>query len=121
MKKIVTILLCTLLVACSNEGTDTIPPTVLSKEKMAAVMVDIHLLEAAMSLNNLSGSIPSKVTITKDTATYKMEVFKKHGISKEQYKDSFYFYTQHPTFFTEVYQLILNDLSKMQAEVTNRK
>ncbi len=82
-------------------------------------MVDIHLLEATINLN---GGNTSKISAIKnDTAIYKMDVFKKHNISKEQYKESFYFYTQHPEFFTEVYQLILNNLSKMQAEVTNKK
>jgi len=46
---------------------------------------------------------------------------KKNNITKKQYDDSYNFYTQHPALLNEVYDLVLNDLSKMQAEVTNKK
>lgn len=74
-------------------------------------MVDIHLLEATMNMNIAA---TDKVSIAVD-------VFKKHDITKEQYQESYTFYTEHPEVFTEVYQLVLNDLSKMQAEVSNGK
>lgn len=83
---------------------------------MVDVMLDIHLLEASMSLNVAS---VDKNTATNPTPSF--DVLKKNKISKKQYDESFDFYSQHPELLNEVYQLVLNDLSKMQAEVLNKK
>lgn len=101
-----------LLMSCGNANEVKIPDDILSKEKMAEVMVDIHLLEATMNMN---------IAATDKASPTAVDVFKKHDITKEQYQESFVFYTEHPEVFTEVYQLVLNDLSKMQAEVSNGK
>jgi hypothetical protein len=50
-----------------------------------------------------------------------LEVFKKKGITKEQYDTSFIFYTRNPQLLSEIYQLVLNNLSQLQAEVANQK
>jgi hypothetical protein len=49
------------------------------------------------------------------------DVMKKNNITKKQFDDSFEFYSRNPVLLTEVYQLVLNNLSKMQAEVVNNK
>jgi hypothetical protein len=114
MKKIIAILLCISLFACSEKKSVSIPDTVLSKEKMAVVLVDIHLMEACMNMNinndKNSGSAPLVA-----------DVFKKNKITKKQYDESFEFYTQNPQLLGEIYQSVLNDLSKMQAQVMNKK
>ncbi len=116
IQKTVLIFVCLLLFACSNEKKVDIPSNVLSKQKMAEVMLDVHLLEAAMSLN----------TYNTDMATSKnpappFDVFAKYKITKKQYNESFDFYTRHPDLLKDVYQLVLENLSKMQAEVMNKK
>ena len=93
-----------------------IPADVLPKDKMAEVMVDIHLLEATVNLT---------VTAT-DKAAFnekgdQIDVYKKHNITRKQYEDSYLFYTRHPELLGEIYQQVLNELSKMQAEVMNGK
>jgi len=94
----------------------SIPDNIFPKQKMADVFVDIHLLEASMSLNSTSVD-----KITSGNPTPNFDVLKKNNITKKQYDDSYNFYTQHPALLNEVYDLVLNDLSKMQAEVTNKK
>ncbi len=117
MKKSPALFLLILLFACSHKQTESIPPTVLSKEKMAAVLVDIHLLEAMMNTNTLN---PDKISSTNAPVLPTVDVFKKNNISKKQYDDSFDFYTKHPEMLTEIYQVVLNSLSKMQAEAMNK-
>ena len=109
-------LLCTLLAACTDVDDVAIPADVLPKDKMAEVMVDIHLLEATVNLT---------VTAT-DKAAFnekgdQIDVYKKHNITRKQYEDSYLFYTRHPELLGEIYQQVLNELSKMQAEVMNGK
>ena len=103
--------------ACANEDSVIIPDTVLPKEKMTAVLVDIHLIEATMNLNVMSSesaSIPGSSTLS-------IDVLKKHQITKKQYDESFIFYTQHPDLLNEIYQEVINELSRLQAKVANEK
>ena len=114
IKNISIILICIFLFACSKSPETKIPDTVLSKEKMAELMLDIQLYESSMGISlfkeeNVLLEIP------------KTDILKKHGLTKKQYDESFEFYSKHPELFSEVYTIVLNDLSKMQAEVTNGK
>ncbi|MBI5541329.1 MAG: DUF4296 domain-containing protein [Bacteroidia bacterium] len=93
---------------------EKIPDTVLSKNKMAALMVDVQLMEAAMNTNIMK-------TEFSPATPPNTNILKKHGISKKQFDESFEYYAQHPELFAEIYQLVLDDLSKMQAEVMNKK
>lgn len=116
MQKITLIIACLLFFACSGEKTVSIPENILPQEKMAEVMLDVHLLEATMNLNSTSAD-----KITPGNPSPSFDVLKKNNISKKLYDESFDFYTQHPELLIEVYQSVLNELSKMQAEVTNKK
>ena len=116
IRKVAILLSCFFIVACAEEKKLEIPVNVLSKEKMAEVMVDIHLLEATMGLNtnNADRSNPEDPAPT-------FSVFNKHNTTKVQYDSSFVFYSYHPDLFTEVYREVLESLSQMQAEVMNAK
>lgn len=107
-----------LLFSCHTEDNVSIPGDVLQKEEMAAVLVDVNLLEASM--NTHFGS-SDKIAASGDTYALQTDMLKKHGLTQEQYQHSFEFYGRHPKLFAEVYQLVLNDLSRMQAEVSNAK
>ncbi|HSH66210.1 MAG TPA: hypothetical protein VLB84_10540 [Bacteroidia bacterium] len=48
MKNTLVIFLSLILFSCSGEKKADIPKDVLTEEKMAKVMTDIHLLEASM-------------------------------------------------------------------------
>ena len=116
MQKITLIIACLLFFSCSEKKAVIIPENILPKQKMAEVMVDINLLEATMSLN-----ITNKDKVSVGNPTPDFNVLKKNNISKKQYDESFYFYSQKPDLLNEVYQIVLDDLSKMQAQVVNKK
>lgn len=120
MRKIFFILSAFILFACSDNDTASIPENVLSQEQMAKVMVDVHLLEATMNMNVPNPNNPS-ITLPGNNLIPNADIFKKNNITKQQYDDSFLYYTQHPQLLVDIYQLVLNDLSKMQAEVMNQK
>ena len=116
MKKIATILCITFLYACSSiEDRVDIPDTVLSQEKMEEVMVDIHLLEAALNVSSFS-----RDQVVVNNINPNSDILKKNNITKKQYNESFDFYSKNPLLLAEVYQLVLNNLSKMQAEVMTK-
>jgi len=61
-----------------------------------------------------SVGIPSNISAS-------IDVLKKHQVTKPQYDSSFVFYTQHPKLLSDVYEKVLNELSKLQAKVANDK
>ena len=101
------------LFAC-NEAVETIPDNVLSKEDMVSVMVDIQLIEAALSINQSEEA--------KETAYYNYDsVLKQHNLSKEKFDESFKYYSEHPELMEQIYEEMLSELSKRQAEVESGK
>jgi hypothetical protein len=112
------LILCILFFSACATGDDASPENILPKEKMAKVMVDMQLLEASLNLNNFHGQ---KVDHTGSIASLNLDVFRKHDITKDQYDSSFEYYCRHPQELSEVYQLVLNELSLLHTEVSNSK
>ena len=113
MKKTVIPIILFTLFAC-NEAVETIPDNVLSKEDMVSVMVDVQLIEAALSINQSEEA--------KETAYYNYDsVLKQHNLSKEKFDESFKYYSEHPELMEQIYEEMLSELSKRQAEVENEK
>ncbi len=83
---------------------------------MAEVMLNVNLMEAALSTNTFNAD---KTTASNPVAVY--NTLEKLKVSQKQYYESLDFYTQHPVLLNELYQIVLNDLSKMQAEVSSKK
>lgn len=130
MKTNIIFLCCIALFACSGKRNVIIPSTVLQEQKMAAVMTDIHLLEAALGTNFLEFKSKKQVAKKNDTITLSvkdqkdnliLELFKKNNVSPEEYKRSFVFYTAHPELLNEIYKLVINNLSELQAKVAVEK
>ena len=118
MKNIFSIFLLGLLFSCTSiENSEVdVPANILSEEKMAKVMADVHLLEAALNIGSYS-----KDNLILNNVNPTSDILKKNGVTKAQFDESFQFYTEYPQLLVKVYQLVLNDLSKMQAEVMNKK
>lgn len=118
VRTIIVIIVCTMLYSCAEEKEVVIPENVLSKEKMATVMTDIHLLEASMTLNFSNAA--NMINGPEMQATT-VQLLKKNNVTREQYQTSFIFYAEHPDLLTEVYKQVLNNLSQLQAKVSNEK
>lgn len=104
------LILCYLqFVSCGEEETAVpIPDNILSKEKMAQVITDIHIAEAEANLKTLPDS-------TSKQPIGFQPIFEADSITKEQYEESLSFYIEHPKLLNEVYEDVLNELSKRQA------
>ena len=115
MRKIKILFIVVLLFSCGKKREVEIPDNILSKEKMIAVLVDAHILEASMNLS----LTPSKVAA--DTNVNRYNILKHNNISKIQYEESFKFYIDHPDLLNELYEGVLIELSKKQAEEVNKQ
>lgn len=114
MKKIIGYLLLIFLYSCEQDNKQVvIPDTILPKEKMADIVMQIHLAEAKANLNSPPDvRLTSKVNLS--------EIIIKNNISEEQYDSSMTFYINHPVLLNEVYEITLNELSKKQSEESKK-
>lgn len=102
-------LLFSLFTSCKEE-TIIIPDYILSQDTMAAVLVDIQLLEAMKVKMGVNDSL-SRDSILIQYA----RIFKRHHITQEQFENSFDFYKSHPRLLEEIFDETINELSRMQA------
>lgn len=116
-KNTFSLIILLLLFSCSSQEPTSIPANILSKEKMAKLLTDVHILEASMNLN-LSNEIRS---VNENREETMLAVLKKDEVTREQYDESFQFYSEHPELFGEVYKLVLSNLSELQAKTANEK
>ncbi len=86
-----------------------IPKNVLDKERFSDVVVDFTLAESASGINVLN------VQGRKTDTVYAFNPLIDNGVKREMFDTSLYFYSHHPRQFKEVYELVLEKLSKLQA------
>lgn len=101
-----------ILISSCNNKKDEIPEHIIPLEKMAEILTDIHIAEAYSSFRNLQGESMKQSM----TAYYKF-IFDKHKISQFQFEESFDFYSNSPASFLKVYDGILSNFSKKEAEL----
>ena len=107
-----------LLVFCLTifiTSCDTRPSNVLSKRKMEKLLVDMHLLDAAVQT---SGSVGGGEEQNK---RYYDALFDKYGITKVDFDSCLAWYTKHPKKFERVYLNVQEDLKKIEADVKEYK
>lgn len=98
-----------MLTSCSKRE-EKIPADIISKDKMVQVMVDIHIAESRSQIG-----VPFNDIKTQKQSYYKF-VFEKHKISYTLLKKSFDYYTARPEIFSKIYDEVITELSKRQAE-----
>lgn len=112
MKGAIIYILAFLLVSCREKEIPVpAPADVLPGEKMTAIIVDIHIAEASVKLK--ADSVFAEKEFQK--------IFSKHGATKEQFEKSLNYYIENPEKLNEIYEGVLNDISRMQGEESKPK
>lgn len=95
MKLAVFFCLIFIFISCQNQrNEDILPP-----EKMEAVLFDFVMAEAH---TNITVDIDSVVLAQKENTKLQKKIFAIHGITREQFKLSFDYYTNHSSEFTPI-------------------
>lgn len=81
----------------------------ISNEKMIAVLVDVHVAEAAMQ--NLSNNQKDSIA-----QVYYGQIYQIHGLTKEQFAADIDYVTHHPKLMENLYSKVLENLGKREAE-----
>ena len=102
-KLITSVFFIVLFASCSDtkEQKEEEQNKVLSVEKFTKLMTDIQLLEGHLNTNRVS-----QVFIMDSSKNYYKEVFNRHGLSFEDYKENLKYYTAHPKILAEVYKKV---------------
>lgn len=101
---------CLVLHSCTNPSEVKVPEHVMPKDKMAEVLVDIHLVEGARVGRDIMGD-------SLHSDFYYAKVYEKHSISKADFDTSFSFYSQHPKVMDKIYSRAIERLNKMEMEL----
>lgn len=113
MKRLIPLLLV-LLVSCKPKLP--VPPSdVIAMDKMRVVLADMHIAEAVAETKAQVGANEKNLV-----QEYDEQVFKIHGISREDYIRSFKWYEENPVLLNQLYDSILNDLSAREAKQGKR-
>jgi hypothetical protein len=92
------------LISCQNQT----PKGILSKEKMAALMVDVHLLDGYLTTLPIDSA-------TRYIHSYYQGVFRNHKIDSIQFEQNLRYYAEHPQDLDKVYEMINNQMNDYYA------
>lgn len=102
------LLLAFAFVACGKKEAET-PQGVLSSEQMISVLADIHIAEARLQIADVRSSNPDLKN------KYVAEVLSRHKINTSVFARSFDYYSSHPEIFSQMYEKVIEEISKKQA------
>ncbi len=116
MKKYLILLGLAFGLGCGEKPDESVPIDVLSIQEMTEIMVDVQLIEGGIVIRKYNKT-QRKGQIT----DYYKSLYHKHKVSKETFEHSLKYYTDHPDKLEEIYDGMLERLSKLEAEVQNEK
>jgi hypothetical protein len=93
--------------SCTEPEKRAIPVNVLQPDKMASVMAELTLAEAAINMHSFTSGAGK-------TDSLKFNVYRTQGISRGAYDSSLVFYSADPEEFKLIYDKVVEKLSRMQ-------
>ena len=100
------------LFSCANKNV-AIPSDIIPEKEMKSILQDELLAQSAVANYQYNDSL--KYTM-KDFTAY---ILSKHGVTNEKFLASLKFYTAHPEVLKDMYQQIVDEMSRKQSEVAN--
>ncbi|MFN4233689.1 MAG: DUF4296 domain-containing protein [Bacteroidia bacterium] len=106
-----------LTTSCSLEQKEiSVPDYVISKDSMVLILTDVHIQESMINQYSQEGR-HMKMNPVKQ---YQL-IFDKFNITKERYDTSYQFYLDNPALLNKIYENVVIELTKKQAEIEQDK
>ena len=108
------LLISTIFTACREKKADSVPPdaiaadSLISPDKMALVLADVHLVEAALLLDRNEGNEPVEVQ------RYYQGIYDKHHVTPGMYNLSQEYYRKKPEIYVKIYEKVITVLENRQ-------
>ena len=99
--------------SCSGKkNMEKVPVEFIQPDSMVLVLADIHIAESKI----LTTGNPDS-TAKANLASYYKFVFDKYKVDNIRFKKSFDYYSNHVSLMNDVYDKVIDELSKRQAEI----
>jgi hypothetical protein len=85
----------------------------IEQKKMVDILVDIHLLEAQFQ----NEPVQNKSRVYNTIVGYE-NIFAKHGVTSQEFYDSFAYYRRHPEELDALYQDVIDRVTQMESEIS---
>lgn len=111
MRSVIIFCLLTLLASCSGPNTELLPgklsaDSVIPRDEMIRVLVDVHLIEATLALQrNRGGSNPLLAQ------NYYQWLCWKYHMSQQRFRDNLSYYKMDHKNFSKMYQEVVKKLT----------
>lgn len=99
-----------LLISCTRKE-EAVPEYVIPKDKMIQVLTDLHIAQAAVITYQYSDTLRFSMN------DYSTKVLELHQLRRGQFDSSIAYYTTRPVALDEMYEQVINELSKQQGGV----
>ncbi|HEY0896936.1 MAG TPA: DUF4296 domain-containing protein [Sphingobacteriaceae bacterium] len=100
------------LVSCTRTET---PAGLLEREKMIAVLTDVHMVEA------YSGTVMDADSMKQVLADYMNLVYQKHQTDSVQFRKSLKYYSRLPKELNQMYDQVVRNLETQQNELKKER
>lgn len=104
-----------MLLGCAGDTPAEKPDDVMDHDTFVIVMTDVQLLEATARKKLIRDGDPKE-----RTAQFYKQLFDKHEISEEEFKRSYLWWNSQPELMVEVYETVLENLSRLEEETKPR-
>lgn len=106
--KLIPILLIFFVGSCGTPTDIAIPKGTITDTVMVKVLTDLHLVEGGRVGNKMMGD-------TIRATVYTAKVYKKYSVTEKEFERSFRFYTANPELMGKIYEKVIENLNKIEA------
>ncbi|MFN8323776.1 MAG: DUF4296 domain-containing protein [Chitinophagales bacterium] len=103
------------LSACKPE-LPSVPKDIIPMEQMKPILMDMHMADAVAETKAQNGASEGALT-----AQYTEQILKLHHVSREEFTKSYHFYEVNPILMNKMYEEILNEMSKREADMSKQQ
>jgi len=98
-----------------NDDEIVIPEKLLTKTEMIEIISDVQIIEAGFSLNKY------RLIQKKLKPEIYNKTLEKHAVTLQEFKDNIDYYNNYPKIMEDIYEQVLENLSKVQNDIIIEK
>lgn len=129
-----------MVISCAEKQEPQLPPepdNLIPENQIVLIMADLHLLEATLGMRN-NNTLPPTRNILRNTIPNQpqeiveqfstgnktlpyFDIFKKYGVTRQQYDASVTWYAAQPLKFSLMYDKVIDELNRRQSANQTQK